>query len=108
LNRLSMFEPNRVSYLVVDVTSEGDVTLTWKGSPPEAANDATIAPSTFFQTQFEITPQEDRPPTCAAPLVFAALSASGLAVIRAGRARVGRTGLCERAALADTREKAAC
>jgi alkaline phosphatase D len=87
LQRLSGFtltETNRVSYAVIDVSPDGEVSISYRGVDPDDAQDPEVAVETFY------TSPRGPPPSlpCCLPLVLLVLA--GWPALAARRGRMAR------------------
>ena len=70
VNQLAFLETNRVSYAVVDVSVEGDVRVTYRGTAPENANDPNATIETLFSAR--LVPDSSAPSSlpCGLPILL--------------------------------------
>lgn len=70
-NQMAFLETNRVSYALIDVSAEGAVNVTYRGVPPENANDPTAAIDTLFNASLTPEPSSPTPLPCGLPVLVA-------------------------------------
>lgn len=79
-DRIAFIDTNKVSYIRIDVNSPNDAVVTYRGLPPNEAQDASIAARTMYESKLNQPPST----ACAVPVV------GMLALMIVGYSRAGR------------------